>query len=43
MRFQWKGRYAECISMEETIEGMKGGSTEWKWLLENIFKAGWIM
>lgn len=22
--FMWKGRYAECISMEGTIEGMKG-------------------
>ena len=21
--FMWKGRYAECISVEETIEGMK--------------------
>ena len=22
--FMWKGRYAECISVEETIERMKG-------------------
>lgn len=30
--FMWKGRYAECISVEETIERMKGGRTEWKML-----------
>lgn len=40
--FMWKGRYAECISVEKTVERMKGGKAEWKRLLENIFNADWI-
>ena len=24
VQFMWKGRYAECISMAETVERMKG-------------------
>ena len=37
--FRWKGRYAECISVEETNEWI---GAEWKRLLENIFNVGWI-